>query len=216
MNDLLTISIEFFRQYNMLFLACLILLQGIGIPTGAGALVIAAGAFAFAGDYNIYLLFFEVWVFSSLGDCIGYYVWNKFSVFLFNKIPKLKHYLQPKLIKSDIFLKKHGGLAILLTRFPISALGAFVNATAGITNYGFFKFILIAIAGESFWVAFYLAIGYWFGDAWETINDFIMQFGILILLVVLLIILMYVAYKNLVAKDPKKNNNAENQRDGLE
>ena len=200
MSDVLTLTIELFTKYNIAFLAVLILLQGIGIPTGVGVLVMASGAFAFAGKFNVFLLFGEVWLFTTLGDSLGYWTWRRFGRFILNTFPRMRIYLDPKLRKAGKFFKKYGKYAIILTRFPLSALGALVNASAGITRYKFPHFIMTAIIGEFLWVAVYLGLGYWFGDAWEIISDLILQFGQLLVLIILLIIVIYISYRILIKK----------------
>src|SRR5665648_897608 len=90
MNEIYSLIIEFFRQYNMVFLAVLIIIQGIGIPTGAGVLVMASGAFAYAGEYNIFLLFAEVWLLEIIADSIGYWTWRRFGKFILNTFPRVE------------------------------------------------------------------------------------------------------------------------------
>ena len=191
---MLTVIIELFRQYDFIVLAALILFQGIGVPTGVSFLVIAMGAFASAGQYNFFWLFCEVWLIVAIGDCFGYWIWRRFGRFILNTFPKMQKYLDPKLRKTGVFFEKYGRVAIILTRFPLSALGALVNVTAGITKYKFQHFILTAMIGELLWVTAYLGVGYWFGDAWETISDLITQFGLLFALIILLIIVIFFSY----------------------
>ena len=200
MIDINSLMIEFFRQYNIIFLAVLIIIQGIGIPTGAGVLVMASGAFASAGEYNVFLLFGEVWLFETLADCIAYWTWRRFGRFILYTSPRVRKYLDPKLRKTGRYFKKRGNIAILLTRFPLSALGSLINATAGITKYRFRHFIVTAITGEFLWVAVYLGLGYWFGDAWETISDLITQFGLLLGLIIILVMVIYFSYRILFKK----------------
>lgn len=195
MSDILALTIEVFRQYNIIFLAVIIMIQGIGVPTGVSVLVMASGAFAFAGEFSIFVLFLEVWLLTSLGDSVGYWTWRQFGRFILKTFPRLQKYLDPKLQKTDIFFRKHGKFAVIVTRFPLSALGSLVNATAGITKYQYLHFVLTAMIGEFMWVAFYLGVGYWFGDAWETISDLITQFGLLLGLMVLLLFVIYLTYK---------------------
>lgn len=204
MSDILALTIGFFRQYNIIFLAVLIMIQGIGIPAGVGLLVMALGAFAFAGEYNIFQLFAEVWLLTSLGDSLGYWAWRRFGQFVLNTFPRVQKYLDPKLRKTGRFFHKRGKGAIILTRFPLSALGALVNATAGITKYKFQHFIMAAILGEFIWVAVYLGLGYWFGDAWETISDLLTQFGLLLGLIIVLIIAVFFSYRILFNRKPLK------------
>lgn len=200
MSDILALTIETFRQYNIIFLAVLIMLQGIGVPTGLSVLVMASGAFASAGEFDLFLLFGEVWLLTLLGDSVGYWTWRQFGRLILRSFPRLKRSLDPKLRKTSIFFRKHGKVAIIVTRFPLSALGALVNAIAGITKYRYLDFVLTVMVGEFFWVAFYLGVGYWFGDAWETISDLITQFGMLVGLIILLLMVLYFSYRMLSKK----------------
>jgi len=212
MSDMLDLTIELFRQYHIIFLAVLIMLQGIGVPTGGSVLVMASGAFAFAGEFNIFVLFAEVWFFTLMGDSLGYWTWMRFGRFILITFPRIQKYLDPKLQKTGVLFRKRGRVAILITRFPLSVLGALVNAIAGITKYKFLQFILTAMMGEFLWVTVYLGIGYWFGDSWETISYLLTQFGLLLGLIILLIIVIYFSYRMIFKKKiPKRkhyfNNN---------
>lgn len=200
MSDILALTIETFRQYNIIFLAVLIMLQGIGVPTGLSVLVMASGAFASAGEFDLFLLFGEVWLLTLLGDSVGYWTWRQFGLLILRSFPRLQRSLDPKLRKTSIFFRTHGKVAIIVTRFPLSALGALVNAIAGITKYRYLDFVLTVMVGEFFWVAFYLGVGYWFGDAWETISDLITQFGMLVGLIILLLMVLYFSYRMLSKK----------------
>lgn len=200
MSEVLTLIIELFTKYNFIFLATLIMLQGIGVPTGVSVLVMASGAFAFAGDFNVFLLFGEVWLLTSIGDSLGYWTWRWFGKFILNTSPRMQTYIDPKLRRAGIVFNKYGKYAIILSRFPLSALGALVNASAGITQYKFQHFIIVAMIGEFMWVAVYLGLGYWFGDAWETISDLIIQFGLLFALILILMIAIFISYRMLIKK----------------
>ncbi len=76
MSEFSNLLIEYFRNYNIWFLGIIIVLQCIGIPTGASLVVIASGAFAYAGEFNVVVLLFEVWFFAWLGDNISYIMWK--------------------------------------------------------------------------------------------------------------------------------------------
>lgn len=200
MSDIYTLTMEIFREYNIIFLAVLIIIQGIGVPTGAGALVMASGAYAFAGEYNIFLLFCGVWLFEVMADSVAYWTWRRFGRYILNTFPRVQKYLDPKLKKTGLYFRRRGKFSILLTRFPFSALGSLVNATAGITKYRFRHFILTAIMGEFLWVTAYLGLGYWFGNAWETISDLVTQFGVLLGLIIILLFVIYASYRKLFNK----------------
>lgn len=200
MSEVIAPVIEFFRQYNLVLLWISLILQGIGFPVSVTALVIASGAFASAGQYNIFQLFIEIWILESIGDCTGYWIWRIFGKVTLDTFTWMQKYFNPKLQKTAVIFNKHGKFAILFTRFPFSALGALVNATAGITKYKFLHFTLIILFGEFFWVSIYLGIGYWFSDAWEVISALINQFSQLFGLIIFLIAVVYISNRILIKK----------------
>lgn len=191
MSNFTDLLIMYFRNYNIWFLSVLIVLGCIGIPTGASLVVIASGAFAYAGEFNIVILLLEIWFISYIGDNIAYFIWKFVGGKIFNKSSKAKTYFEPKIIKAQIYLKRYGKSAIFFTRFLISAMGPFVNAAAGIIEYKLVTFSLFVALGELLWTCIYLGLGYWFGDSWESIVPIVTQIGEVITYITILIIIVY-------------------------
>jgi membrane protein DedA with SNARE-associated domain len=77
-------------------------------------------------------------------------------------------------------------VAIFLTRFLITALAIPTNLIAGGSGYKFSRFMLYDVLGEFIWVFLYGGLGYLFGNQWELVNDFISNFGGVLLGVVIL------------------------------
>ncbi|MBW6410724.1 DedA family protein [Clostridium weizhouense] len=194
------VIIEYLRIYNVWLLGVLLLIQCIGIPTGGTLLVIASGAFAYAGEFNIFILFIEVWIFLCIGDVIAYMLWNLIGHKILNKYPKLRIYVKPKILKGHKYLEKHGKGAVFYTRFLISPMGPFINAAAGITEYKLSHFAVFAALGELFWACMYLGLGYWFGDSWENIIPIITQISRIFVYIIILIIILYFFIKILKEK----------------
>jgi membrane-associated protein len=177
----------------MLFLGVLILLQNNGIPVGANFLVIFSGAFAYAGEFNLWVLGGEVWLFTLMGDSLSYWLWRKGGRRLIAKYPRIHAHLEPGIEKADNFFHKHGRKTVFFTRFPFSAMGPLVNISAGTAQYNYQIFVTYALFGELLWVSFNLGIGYWFGDSAEEIAAIVSQFGELTALVFILLGLIYLA-----------------------
>ncbi|MFL0198006.1 DedA family protein [Clostridium sp. WILCCON 0269] len=200
MSNCTNLLIIYFRNYNIWFLSILIILGCIGIPSGASLVVIASGAFAYAGEFNVVILLLEIWLFSCAGDNIAYIMWRGIGNKLLNKSVRVTNYFKPKIIKSQNYLKKHGKETIFFTRFLISAMGPSVNAAAGITEYRLVTFNLFAALGELLWSCIYLGLGYWFGDSWETIIPIVTQIGEFSTCITILIITIYFFTKTNKAK----------------
>ncbi|MTK11710.1 MAG: DedA family protein [Clostridiaceae bacterium] len=203
MSSFTYLLITYFRNYNIWFLSILIILGCLGIPTGASLVVIASGAFAYAGEFNIVTLLLKIWFFSCAGDSIAYIIWKVIGHKLLNKSLRVKTYFEPKIIKAQNYLKKHGKGAVFFTRFLISAMGPFVNAAAGITEYKLTTFCLFVALGELLWSCIYLGLGYWFGDSWETIVPLVTQIGEFLTYITILIIAIYFFIK-MIRKNKRK------------
>jgi Uncharacterized membrane-associated protein len=184
-------------MYGIPVLGGAVLLQSNGIPTGANFLVIAAGAFASAGEFNLAALFIWVWLFNIAGDSLGYYLWNGFGARMLEKMTYLERFLSFSLLKCSHYLEKYGQSGLFITRFPVSGLGPPMNFLTGLTGYGYKRFLAAVIPGEFLWTAFNLGMGYWFGDSWETIGTIVNDYLSWILTISALLLVVYLLYKML-------------------
>lgn len=195
MNDTIILLIEFLRQHKLWFLGSLLILQNNGIPLGSNLIVMATGALAFYGEFSLPVLWGFIWLFSLLGDSLSYWIWQNLGKYLLLRFPKVNYMLTPGLQKAEKYHARYGKLSIIITRFPLSALGTFVNISAGTTDFRFSIFFVAAALGELLWCSFYLGLGYWFGDSWEQAALLVSQFGQLGLLVLALMLTTYFANK---------------------
>jgi membrane-associated protein len=204
MNNYYNLLMENFRIYNIWFLGILIILQCIGIPTGATIVVIASGAFAYAGEFNLVILLLEVWIFSIIGDITAYYLWKIAGEKTLKRFSKVKVYFEPKLSRMEIYLEKHGKGAVFFSRFLISAIGPLINAAAGIADYELYTFTLFVVFGELLWTCIYIGIGYWFADSWDTIIPALTQFSKISIYFFLLIVIIYFLIKLFKLKEVRE------------
>lgn len=133
----------------------------------------AAGALAATGSFNIFLLYFILLLAAFLGDTVNYWIGHyigpkafdqkaEFSLFgkkiRFSKIFKIEY-----LKKGEEFYKKHGGKAIILSRF-VPIVRTFAPFVAGISKMEYKKFISFNLIGGFLWVTLFLWGGYLFGN----------------------------------------------------
>ena len=126
------------------------------------SLLFAAGALIAKGDtgLDIYILSILLCIAAIFGNTTNYYLGNYFGPKVFkegNKILKLEYYE-----KTNIFFSKHGGKAIIFSRFmPIfRTIAPFV---AGIGKMPLGRFTYFNIVGGLAWIVSFLFIGYFFG-----------------------------------------------------
>lgn len=168
-------------NYGAPVFAVLLFLGALGIPVGASALVIAAGAFSQQGILDLPSTAILGFIGCIIGDAlsfgIGFYA---------------KNWIDHRFGKSQTWKNAQGsfdsraGLAIYLTRFLVTALAVPINLIAGGSGLRFRRFMAYDSLGEVTWIILYGGLGYWFGSEWELVSGFISNFGGLILGLVVL------------------------------
>ncbi|MES2827823.1 MAG: DedA family protein [Bacteroidota bacterium] len=138
------------------------------------SLLFATGALIAGGktDLNVWLMFLILVVAAIVGNTLNYKLGSFFGAGVFkekNKILKLKYYHD-----SHEFFEKHGGKAIIFSRFlPIfRTIAPFV---AGIAKMPFGRFTLFNVVGGVSWIFSLLFAGYllgqiqWFKDNFDIV-----------------------------------------------
>ncbi|GGI24044.1 DedA family protein [Pedobacter mendelii] len=163
------------------------------------SLLFAAGALIAGGNtgLNIWLMLLILIVAAIAGNTLNYKLGTVLGSGVFkedNKILKLKYYHQ-----SHEFFEKHGGKAIMLSRFlPIfRTIAPFV---AGIAKMPFGKFTYYNIIGGVAWIVALLLGGYLLGQIPIIKNNF--ELVILFIAVVTFVPAIWAAVKSRM--EPKK------------
>lgn len=163
------------------------------------SLLFAAGALIAGGNtgLNIWIMLVILIIGAILGNTVNYKLGSFLGAGVFkekNKILKLKYYHQ-----SHEFFEKHGGQAIMLSRFlPIfRTIAPFV---AGIAKMPFGKFTYYNIIGGVAWIVALLLGGYLLGQIPIIKNNF--ELVILFIAVVTFVPAVWAAIKSRM--QPKK------------
>lgn len=146
---------------SVLFVAALLSCAGAPIPTSA--MMMAAGAFIAAGDMGLWETAALTLLGALIGDQIGFFagryggepLWDRFR-----HNPKLA----PTMDRAQAELSRRALVAVIASRFPLSALGPWINLAAGATRVAWPRFSLGVALGDAVWVGVYLVGGYFFAD----------------------------------------------------
>ncbi len=194
MSNLLSLLLTFLQSYGYLALWITVYVAAVGIPIPITLLLLAAGAFAALGDFNIVILF--IISFSALvcGDNTGYWIGRIWGSKVLNWIERSKRWnrlIPPRRIaQSREYFRHRGGWAIFLSRFLFSALGGIINLLSGSELYPYRYFLFLDSSGEALGAIIPLSLGYVFGASWEAVGDVLgySSFLILSLLIVILLV----------------------------
>jgi membrane-associated protein len=183
--------ISWLQQYGYPALGLSVFVAAIGVPLPITLVLLAAGAFAALGDFNIALLAVITIMASVCGDSVGYLVGKQVGARLITwlEVERNFYLISPLTItRSRTYFHKHGAWAIFLSRFLISALGGAINLLAGAEIYPYSRFLLYDAGGEAVGAILPLSFGYAFGASWEAVGDVI---GNISLFLVALLIVVY-------------------------
>ena len=163
-------------NYGAPLLGILVFVGGLGVPLPCTALVIAAGAFARQGilpwHTTAIISIVSVVIGDSLSYSIGYYSREK-VLQRFSGTPRWQ--------QAEQSFQKWGFLSIFFSRFLVTAIALPVNLLSGTTRFPFKQFFLYDVLGEVVWIFGYGGLGYLFGSEWELVNEFLSNFGGLVL-----------------------------------
>ena len=195
MTNLLSFLLSLLQNYGYLALWITVFVAAVGLPIPITLVLLAAGAFAALGDFNIALLF--IISFSALvcGDNVGYLIGRIWGSKALNWVEHSKRWnrlIPPRTIaRSRYYFRHRGGWAIFLSRFLFSASGGVINLLSGAELYPYRYFLLFDTSGEALGAIIPLLLGYIFGASWEAVGDVLgySSFLILCLLVVILLVI---------------------------
>lgn len=200
MSNLLSLLLTFLQSYGYLALWIIVYVAAVGIPIPITLLLLAAGAFAALGDFNLGLLF--IISFSALvcGDNTGYWIGRIWGSKALNWIERSKRWnrlIPPQRIaQSRQYFRHRGGWAIFLSRFLFSSLGGIINLLSGSELYPYRYFLLFDTSGEALGAIIPLMLGYVFGASWEAVGDVLGYSSLFILSLLIVILLVTRLIKN--------------------
>jgi len=200
MSNLLSLLLTLLQNYGYLALWITVYVAAVGIPIPITLLLLAAGAFAALGDFNLVLLF--IISFSALvcGDNTGYWIGRIWGSKVLNRIERSKRWnrlIPPqRIVQSRQYFRYRGGWAIFLSRFLFSALGGIINLLSGSELYPYRYFLLLDTSGEALGAIIPLSLGYIFGASWEAVGDVLGYSSFLLLSLLIVILLVMRLIKN--------------------
>ncbi len=221
MKVFLTALLSNVQVYGYPALWVSVFIAAVGLPLPIAVVLLAAGAFAALGDFNLVMLTLISISASVAGDNLGYLIgrlWGSKVADWLERSRLGKRFIKPHSVgRSRLYFKKRGGWAIFFSRFLVAALGGIVNLLAGTELYPYRYFLICDIAGEILGALIPLLLGFAFGASWEAMGDVIGTFSLLVLglLVVIYLFIRLLRYARGLQK-VRKSGFASDVRNELE
>jgi membrane-associated protein len=193
MSSLLSILLHELHQYGYPVLWLIIFMAAVGLPLPASLVLLAAGAFAAHGYFNIALLIGITIIASSCGDNAGYFIgrrWGSKTLHWLGQPRRLQLISARTITRSHLYFKCKGGWAIFFSRFLFSALGGVMNLLAGAERYPYRHFLLYDLAGETLGGIIPLSLGFAFAACLKAGGNLLTIFSVFALLLFLTTLLI--------------------------
>ena len=200
MSALLSDLLTFFQTYGYLALWVYVFIAAAGVPLPVYLVMLAAGAFAALGDFNIVLLFVIAFSAQVCGDSVGYLIgrrWGSRALNWLEQSKKWNRFIPSRAFeRSRHYFRQRGWWAIFLSRFLFTALGGIINLLAGSELYPYRYFLLADVPGKVLGVLILLLPGFIFAASWEVMGDVLgpLSLFILGLLAVFLLVRLLIKY----------------------
>jgi len=188
-----------FAYFAVLIVSFLESLAFIGLIIPGTTFLVALGFLSSQGFSNpLYLILFST-LGAIAGDGLSYYL-GKYS-YKFLKSGS-QFFKEDYIKKGENFIARHGNKSIVFGRF-VGPLRPIVPFVAGMFKMEKKKFFFYNILSAVAWSVAYLALGYFFGEAWQAISSWSGRLAVLIFWVLFFLAVFYFLRWLLIKKGRK-------------
>ncbi|KHQ53270.1 DedA family protein [Mameliella alba] len=152
------------------FVSCL------AVPVPTSLVMLAAGAFAAAGDLVLWQVWLSGWLAALAGDNTGFQVgrWGGRPFLGWVARRTGRHRL---IARGEAVIEARGGVGVFLSTWLLAPLGPWVNLVAGSLGLSRWRFALWDTAGETIWVTAYVGLGFAFGTQIDRVAEVVSDWG---------------------------------------
>ncbi len=172
--------------YGYSALGFIVLFGSIGLPLPDGLAMALAGSLAGQGRINWMQAGAVAIVASVVGDLAGYGIGRMLGQQFLDKRGQWIGYTPARRAHVDALFNRWGLLTIFVTRTFVSYLSSVANIFAGVSRFGIFRFLAVAVFGRLLWATAYMGLGYAVGADLEAAASFLTNLSLLIVSLALL------------------------------
>lgn len=182
--------LSYLLVYKYFVVFVVVFLASLGLPMPATAILVAAGAFAAQGYFDMVTVLLVSASASILGDSLSYTVSYQYGRKFLYRIGLKKILKSAKFISIERMFVAHVYVTVFTTRFIATSIGPSVNLLAGLSKIRFQNFFLTIFCGEIIYTCLFVGLGYIFGEQWESILSISQDITSIVVLIIVLILLI--------------------------
>lgn len=200
---------EYLLSHGGFYIVCLIVFAETGLFFGfflpGDYLLFLAGLFCALGkiDVTITEMFFGILGAGILGNFVGYWFGYRTGPMLFKKKDSLI-FKREYVMMAEEFYQKYGGRALVIGRF-VPIIRTFAPIFAGVVKLDFKKFVIYNVLGALVWVSTLTLSGYFLGEFFPWIIDYV-EYIIIGLIVIAFLPIIIGVFKRWIKNKKNKIN----------
>lgn len=154
------------------------LLIGFFLP--GDSLLFTAGFLASQGYFDVTLLSLFAFIAAVVGDSVGYSIGYRMGPKVFKREDSILFH-RDHVARTQAFYEKHGGKAILLSRF-LPVVRTFAPVMAGVGRMKYATFLSYNVIGGLLWAVGLTLLGYFLGTTIPNVDRYLLPIIVLIIL----------------------------------
>lgn len=155
-------------HYGYAAVGLLILAEGVGLPTPAVTVLVAASAYAGAGHLSLVAVLSVAIVAASAGDNLGYALGHGVGRAVMVRWGRYVGITEQRVRRGEAFFTRRGGAVVVIARF-IDGLRQTNGWITGALGMPWRRYLALDALGAVCWVGVWASLGYLAGDHLDTI-----------------------------------------------
>ena len=162
----------YFARYGYWVVFFGVMLENAGVPVPGETVLLAAGFFAAQGHFHLWMVMAIAAFGAMLGDNAGYSIGLKIGRATLERSGRYVRLTPARLARLDRFYERHGNKMIFFARF-VTGLRVFAALFAGAARMRWRTFVLYNMAGAILWAVVITLLGFFFGQSWGLLHQWI-------------------------------------------
>jgi len=181
-------------QYGYVAIFSLLVLGIVGLPVPDETLLTFTGFLVYQGHLSLPLALLSGFLGSSCGITISYILGRSFGLAIIHRYGKYVRIKEEHVEKAHEFFRRAGHWSLTFGYF-IPGVRHFTAYAAGMSCLEYPPFALFAYGGAALWVATFIALGYFLGDRWQTVQANIHNIFLYVTIGVSVLVLGYLIWR---------------------
>src|SRR5215468_2458696 len=183
-------------QYGYIAIFSLLVLGIVGLPVPDETLLTFTGYLIYKGHLSLPIAYTAAFCGSACGITISYALGRTFGLALIHRYGRYLRIKDDHLEKAHWWFRRAGHWSLTFGYY-IPGVRHFTAYAAGMSDLEAPQFCLFAYMGAAIWSASFIALGYFLGERWKSVEENIQQYFLGSTVAIAIAVLAWLAWRKL-------------------